>query len=869
MADVTEVAALDAMLARIDEKLPALGGVIHSVGVLSDAALTNQSWASFERVLWPKIVGAWHLHRATADRDLDLFVLFSSRVGVMGNPGQANHAAANAFLDQLAGHRRARGLAGQSIAWGAWSDIGEAAEQRDRIERRRAALGGRWFTPQQGIRALERLVRQDSTNSVVMSMDWSVFEEAVEDRPPLLEDLLSSDSADAAGTAEPPEDIVSRLRGASGGDHEELLVSFLQQEVQAVLRLPGEPSPTVGFFDLGMDSLMAVELRNRLNRAFSGEYVASNTVVFDYPDIGSLARHVAEELGTPGEVDEVAASPEPPEPEPSPAVGSRDDGIAVVGMACRFPGASDLAAFWELLDNGVDAVTDGRRDAGSWNGAVGDPEAEDVVHRRGAFVDGIDWFDSRFFRISPIEAQLMDPQQRMLLETSWEALEDAGLDPDELRGSRTGVYAGVGSSEYRDVIEAGNRADSYLGTTGSVAVGRIAFALGLQGPAMPVDMACASSLAAVHQAVVGLQRGEVDLALAGGVNVVLSAPVSRFMMDIGMLSPTGRCSPFDASADGYVRGEGCGMVVLKRLSEAEADGDRIWAVIRGSAVNQNGASAGLTVPNGPAQERVMAEALVQAGVAPARVDYLEAHATGSQLGDPIELNAAATVYGDGRPGDRPLLVGSVKSNIGHAEWAAGIAAFIKTVLSMNRGVVPPHLHLRNPNPHVEWDRIPLRIVSEKEVWPVDSGRPPLAGVNAFGLSGTNAHVLVEGYGSGPDGLAAGGRHSPAGRRSTAGSREPAGVSRRHPRIGKTGRGPSGPSSAPLRQVARRGSGPGEPLPVPARRPGGFRVGYGPVGPGLDRRHGPEPLPSPGRVGIRGCRPPSTRFAGAGRKLRDP
>ena len=756
LADVTDVAALDAMLARMDAELPPLGGVIHSVGVLSDAALTNQTWESFERVLWPKIVGAWHLHRATRGRDLDLFILFSSRVGVMGNPGQANHAAANAFLDQLAGHRRARGLAGQAIAWGAWSDIGEAAEQRERIEQRRAALGGRWFTPQQGIRTLERLVRQDSTNAVVMSMDWSVFEEAVEERPSLLEEMLSSDAGDAAGASTAAEDIVSRLGATPAGDREDILASFLAEQVQAVLRLPKSPSPTVGFFDLGMDSLMAVELRNRLNRAFDGEYVASNTIVFDYPDIESMSRHLAEELGQLSAVGKAPPSPEIPEPEPPAPAPSDEDGIAVIGMACRFPGASDLEAFWDLLEGGVDAVTDGRQDAGSWSDAVGDPGAEDVAYRRGAFVDGIDWFDSRFFRISPLEAQLMDPQQRMLLETTWQALEDAGLDPDGLRGSRTGVYAGIGSSEYRDLLQAGSRADSYLGTTGSVAVGRIAFALGLEGPAMPVDMACASSLASVHQAVVGLQRGEVDLALAGGVNVILSRPVSKFMMEIGMLSPTGRCCPFDASADGYVRGEGCGVVVLKRLSDAEADGDRIWAVIRGSAVNQNGASAGLTVPNGPAQERVMKEALVQAGIAPSRIDYLESHATGSQLGDPIELHAAAAVYGDGRDADRPLLVGSVKSNIGHAEWAAGIAALIKTVLSMSRQVIPPMLHLRDPNPHVDWDRIPVKIASEKTAWPTGSGRPPLAGINAFGLSGTNAHVLVEGYGSGPDSAAADG-----------------------------------------------------------------------------------------------------------------
>ncbi|MCY3647461.1 MAG: SDR family NAD(P)-dependent oxidoreductase [Chloroflexi bacterium] len=744
LADVTDPAAIDAMLARIDENLPPLGGVIHSVGVLSDAALGNQTWESFETVLSPKIVGAWHLHRATIDRDLHMFLLFSSRVGVMGNPGQANHAAANAFLDQLAGHRRALGLPGQAIAWGAWSEIGEAAEQRERIERQRASRGGRWFTPQQGIRALERIVRQDATTSVVMSMDWSVFEEAVEERPAFLEDMLSSPD-DAAGDSASSEDVLSQLRMASAAGHEELLASFLQQEVRAVLRLPTAPSPTIGFFDLGMDSLMAVELRNRLNRAFAGEYVASNTVVFDYPDISSLARHIAEELGEPGEPREAPSAPEPAPPERLVPGRTSDDGIAVVGMACRFPGAGDLAAFWELLESGADAVTDGRRDAGEWSGAVGDPDAKDVANLRGGFVDEIDRFDARFFRISPIEARAMDPRQRMMLEISWEALEDAGFAPDQLRGSRTGVYAGLGGSEYRDLVAASDKVQSYLGTTGSVTVGRIAFVLGLEGPAMPIDLACASSLAAVHQAGVALQRGEVDLALAGGVNVVLSPEVSRFMMELGMLSPTGECRPFDASANGYVRGEGCGMVVLKRLRDAEADGDRIWGVIRGSAVNQNGASAALTVPNGPAQERIMAEALAQASVLPSEVDYLEAHATGSQLGDPIELNAAASVYGKGRDADRPLLVGSVKSNIGHTESAAGMAALIKTVLAMNRGVIPQHLHFDDPNPHVEWDDMPLRVVSEATDWPDVSGRRPLAGVNAFGLSGANAHVLVEGY----------------------------------------------------------------------------------------------------------------------------
>ncbi len=740
IADVTDAEAVDRMLERIDAALPPLAGVIHSVGVLSDAALTNQSWERFEDVLWPKVLGAWHLHRATAGRDLDMFVLFSSVAGVLGNPGQANHASANAFLDQLAGHRRALGLPGQTIAWGAWSGLGEAEEQRERIARQLEAAGTGWITPEQGLKAFDEVLRQDMTTGMVASVDWQVLSEGHEQRPPLLEELLAT-SEDSAAEATSPGDVLSGLLDASPAEREQMLASFLQRELQAVMRLQTPPTASLEFSELGMDSLMAVELRNRVNRAFAGEYVAPNTVVFDYPSVTALARHLAGELGEPAE----AALPERRAPEVQPR-SDVTDGIAIVGMACRFPGAEDLSAFWRQLEAGESAIANGREGSGNWYGAVGDPAAKDTTYLRGAFVKDIDLFDSRFFRIAPIEARMMDPQQRMILETSWQALEDAGIDPDRLRGSRTGVYAGVGGSEYRDLIQTSGRFNSYLGTTGSVTVGRVAFALGLEGPAMPMDMACASSLAAVHQALAGLQRGEVDLALAGGVNAVLSQSVTRFMADLGMLSANGECRTFDAAADGYVRGEGCGIVVLKRLSDAEADGDRIWGVIRGSAVNQNGASMGLTVPKGPAQERVIEEALARAGVEPSEVDYLEAHGVGSNLGDPIEMRAAAAVYGRGREADRPLLVGSVKTNIGHLESAAGIAALIKAVLAMEHGVIPKHLHLDNPNPNLDWEQLPVQVTTATTDWPPVSGRPPRAGVSAFGLSGTNSHVIVEGYG---------------------------------------------------------------------------------------------------------------------------
>jgi len=758
LADMTDGAAVDAMLARVDADLPPLAGVVHSVGVLSDGALANQSWERFERVLAPKVRGAWHLHRGTEDRDLDLFILFSSAVGILGSAGQANHAAANAFLDQLAVHRRARGLPGQAIAWGAWSGVGEAEENRDRIEEHLAARGVRWITPQQGLRAFDQIVSQDLAAAMATAVEWSAYAESFGASPTLLEELLTRAAADPErATAAPETDLLSRLRAAPSGEREEVLASFIGEELKAVLRLSAPPSPTARFFDLGMDSLMAVELRNRLNRGFAGAYVASNTVVFDYPDTAALAAFLAGELGEIGTGDapptgeERIGPPEPRMPDRRPPPSHADervaerDGIAIVGMACRFPGATGLAAYWAQLMAGVDAVTDGRPDAGARPDLGGVPDSDNAAYRCGGFVTGIDEFDARFFGIRPIEARTMDPQQRMLLETSWQALEDAGMDPGGLRGSRTGVYVGISGCEYRDVMARSGADIAILGTTGSVAAGRVAFALGLMGPAMPFDLTCASSLAAVHAAGAALDRGEVDLALAGGVNALLSPAVIKFMVEIGMLSPTGRCRTFDAAADGYVRGEGCGIVVLKRLAEAEADGDRIWGIVRGSAVNQNGASAGLTVPNGPAQERVIEEALSRAGVAPADVDYLEAHGTGSGLGDPIEVQAAAAVYGRGRDAARPLLMGTVKTNIGHLEAAAGVAGIIKAVLAMRHGTIPRHLNFETPNPHLDWDRLPVRVTSEPTDWPRDGGRPPRAAVSAFGISGTNAHLVVEGY----------------------------------------------------------------------------------------------------------------------------
>ena len=426
--------------------------------------------------------------------------------------------------------------------------------------------------------------------------------------------------------------------------------------------------------------------------------------------------------------------------------------IAIVGMACRFPGANSISEFWDLLESGGNAVSE--IEPGSGNRRVDELFSNAVspgpACRFCAYVDEIDQFDAGFFRISPVEAKLLDPQQRMMLETTWQALEDAGINPDRLKGSRTGVYTGISNDEYRMLVvesskpsEAASCLYALSGTNLNGTSGRVSFVLGLMGPAKAVDAACASSLVSVHDAVADLQQGKADLAVAGGVQAILNGRIFELRADSMMLSPDGQCKAFDASANGYVRGEGCGVVVLKRLDEAVADGNRIYAVIRGAAVNHGGASSGLTVPHTPALMQVIESALAQAGIAASEVDFLEAHGTGTSVGDPIEIDAVSAVYGKGRRADRPLLVGSVKTNVGHLESAAGIAGLIKAALVMRRGVIPKHLHFREPNPGLDWDRLPLKVTSSMMDLPQRDGRARLAGVNSFGISGTNAHLVVE------------------------------------------------------------------------------------------------------------------------------
>lgn len=499
--------------------------------------------------------------------------------------------------------------------------------------------------------------------------------------------------------------------------------------------------PREPFDSLGLSSRDAVTLSGDLEDWLT--HRLSPTILWEYPTIETMARYLAElDAGGNGK-SQTVESPLPAKPGPD----SSSEPIAIVGIGCRFPGASSPNEFWELLCAGRETIRDVPSDR--WDNESlyhPDPATPGKMYtRRGGFLDAIDQFDASFFGVSPREAARMDPQQRLLLETAWEALENAGIAPDSLAGSATGVFVGISSNDYsqRQFSDAAH-IDAYAGTGNahSLAPNRISYFLDLHGPSYAVDTACSSSLVAVHNAAISLRLGECNLALAGGVNALLSPEVNMVFSHARMMSPDGRCKTFDASADGYVRGEGCGVVVLKRLSDALANGDSIVAVVRGTAVNHDGRSNGLTAPNGLAQQAVIRQALANAGVEPGQIGYVEAHGTGTSLGDPIEVDALKAVLLQGRGRDHRCLLGSVKTNIGHLEAAAGIAGLIKTALVLKHGLIPSHLHLKQVNPLIQLDNTPIEIVTDPQSWGRTNDKR-YAGVSSFGFGGANAHVVLE------------------------------------------------------------------------------------------------------------------------------
>jgi acyl transferase domain-containing protein/acyl carrier protein len=744
--DLQDAAAVSALFDDLRARHGTVNGIFHCAGMIADSLIVNKRSEDFEATLQPKVGGLWHLDNASRDLDLDFFVVFSSIASAMGSIGQTDYAAANGFMDHFIHHRRALERRGErrgvsvSINWPYWRDGGMQIDAATRTVLEQS-IGMQPMATDVGLSALHFAIHADCAQMVV----------AQGDTDKLLARLRGEAVAEAIAPMAPPDAAAHHLA------IERLSIDTIQKELRRMLAgvlhaRPEDIALRKPLVELGLDSVLGTEFVSAINRRFSA--TLSTVGIYDYPNVMALAEYL--------EAAQPKASAQPLvirasafrdavfESQPAHAAGSRvtDDRIAVVGMSGRYPQAGDLDAYWRNLveaRNAIVEIPDSRWDIGAYYDP--DPDAEGKMYTRSiGLLDDVDAFDPRFFRITPQEALYMDPEQRLFLQESYRALEDAGYIGGDADGLNCGVYLGMESSEYAWQFANSPRvSETITGNHSAIAASRIAYFLNLKGPALAVDTACSSSLVATHLACQALRVGEIDLALAGGVRLWLSPVTHIGMCKARMLSLSGQCRTFDDSADGIVMGEGVGAVVLKRLADAVRDGDHIHGVILASGINQDGRTNGITAPSVKSQIALETRVYRDHGINPESISYIEAHGTGTKLGDPIELQALDTVFKERTQRVGFCALGSVKTNIGHTAAASGVASLHKVLLCLKHRRLVPTLNVDTPNRHFDFERSPFYINRENKDWQPALGGTRRACVSSFGFSGTNAHLVLEEY----------------------------------------------------------------------------------------------------------------------------
>ncbi len=789
-ADVSDKEDVERLIGECKSRFGAVNGVIHAAGVLRDSMVRNKTPEEMDAVFAPKVYGTVHLDDSTRNDDLDFFVLFSSLAAVAGNNGQSDYSFANAFMDSFAAERDGRRAQGArsgktlSVNWSIWADGGLKLDEQTELMFRKAA-GIKPLAARTGLDAFVKGLTSGRAQFAVL--------EGLQEKVELAWGLRKK--------AVPPPAPATAAVSGSGGDLRPWLENELTQIVMDMLKLAADDVPDDKILlELGFDSIGLTTFANVVNEKFQTEITP--VLFFDYPSISEIAKYMCVEQesairrvhGGPAPGAVAGARPSAAETQLegsyaetgfairkawnpagldsavppsslndfSPERRFINEPIAVVGMSGVMPQSEDLDEFWENLSNSTDMISVIPEDRFSWEDYFGDPlkEINKTNSKWGGFMKEVDKFDPLFFGISPREASMMDPQQRIFLETVWKAIEDSGQKVSDLSGTRTGLFVGVATSDYTDILRARMTAlDGYSasGNSHSVLANRISFLLNLHGPSAPVDTACSSSLVALHRAIESIHTHSCDMAIVGGVQVILSPAAFISFSSAGMLSPDGKCKTFDKRANGYVRGEGVGAILIKRLSAAEADGNHIYGLIKATAENHGGKVTTLTAPNSVAQMELVIEAYEKAQFDPATIGYIECHGTGTSLGDPIEVQALGKAFAElyKRRGKVPAAVphcglSAVKSNIGHLETAAGIAGILKVLLAIKNKQIPAIVHFQELNPYISLKETPFYVADKLTPWQAPAGEdglplPRRAGISSFGFGGANAHIVFEEY----------------------------------------------------------------------------------------------------------------------------